>query len=405
MGTLGDATTNVTYHIQDGAAPDAYRGRKVSPVQNSTKDLQILSNLVLNPTLSCLSSREGLAAEDEPQIVSPDLKGISSLDLVDLQRLKSLAATNHVIIRAFQPLREILVSTGAFEEATFVSDQIQLEKRRIDNALGFLAEICDALEPRGFQPTVIKSLDHWPDLGSDLDLFINGDSDRLIELLRTRFHATLEPRSWGDRLASKWNFVIPGLPELVEVHVGRLGQTGEQTAVTRSLAERRQPKTIAGYPFRVAAPEDRIVISTLQRMYRHFYIRLCDIIDNAELLESGEVSFTYLHRLGSAAGIWEGISTYLTIVSEYVETFRGRGVSLPALVTGTARFNTSQVSFRRDFLRVPILPHSLNLYANELKNLLLRGEIRNSFRLSLLPGLATAAAIEQKLTGSDKGIW
>jgi len=36
---------------------------------------------------------------------------------------------------------------------------------------------------------------------------------------------------------------------------------------------------------------------------------------------------------------------------------------------------------------------------------LLRGEIRSSFRLSLLPGLATAAAIEQKLTGSDKGIW
>jgi hypothetical protein len=26
-------------------------------------------------------------------------------------------------------------------------------------------------------------------------------------------------------------------------------------------------------------------------------------------------------------------------------------------------------------------------------------------RLSLLPGLAAAAAIEMKLTGSDKGIW
>jgi len=377
----------------------------VSPVQNSTRDLQILSNLVLNPSFSGFSNREAFAPEDGPQAVNLDSKIVSDLNVNELQTLKSLAIANHVIIRAFEPLQEIFVARGAFEQATFVSDGIHLERVRINRALGFLSEICDALEAGGCRATVIKSLDHWPDLGSDLDLYTDGDSDRLIEVMKSRFHATLEPRSWGDRLANKWNFSVRGLPELVEVHLQRLGQTGEQTAVTRSLSERSHLKTVGGYTFRVAAPEDRIVISTLQRMYRHFYIRLCDIADNSELLESGGVDFIYLHRLGSAAGIWEGISTYLTIVSEYVETFRGRGISLPALVIGTARFNTSQVSFRRDFLRVPILPHSLNLYANELKNLLLRGEIRSSFRLSLLPGLATAAAIEQKLTGSDKGIW
>jgi hypothetical protein len=47
----------------------------------------------------------------------------------------------------------------------------------------------------------------------------------------------------------------------------------------------------------------------------------------------------------------------------------------------------------------------MNLYARELKTLLMRGEVRNSLRLSLLPGLATAAALELKITGSDKGIW
>jgi len=74
-------------------------------------------------------------------------------------------------------------------------------------------------------------------------------------------------------------------------------------------------------------------------------------------------------------------------------------------VTGAAKFGTDQVRFRRDFLRVSILPHSLNLYASELMSLVLKGELRNSLRLSLLPGLATAAALELKLTGSDKGIW
>jgi len=140
-------------------------------------------------------------------------------------------------------------------------------------------------------------------------------------------------------------------------------------------------------------------------MYRHFYIRLCDIIDNARLLDEHQVDFEYLHSLGSAAGLWEGIATYLRIISEYVQSYRGTGVPLTPLVTGAAKFGTDQVRFRRDFLRVSIMPHSLNLYASELMTLLLKGELRNSFRLSLLPGLATAAALEQKITGSDKGIW
>ena len=49
--------------------------------------------------------------------------------------------------------------------------------------------------------------------------------------MRTRFGAQIAERSWGDRLACKWNFIIPGLPEAVEIHMGRLGQTGEQVAL------------------------------------------------------------------------------------------------------------------------------------------------------------------------------
>ena len=192
---------------------------------------------------------------------------------------------------------------------------------------------------------------------------------------------------------------------MVEVHVGRLGQTGEQTAITRSLADRARQINIQSRIFRVAAPEDRIVISTLQRMYRHFYIRLCDIADNALLVDQGKVDFGYLRSLGSSAGLWEGIATYLAIISQYVERHRGRGISLPAFVITSARFGTEQVRFRRGFLRVPILPHSVNLYASELKSFLLRGDLRNGFRLSLLPCLATAAALEMRITGSDKGIW
>lgn len=322
-----------------------------------------------------------------------------------LAELEALAMSNHVILRAFEPLQAILAESGNAEGAEWVANSLQRERARINHALGYLKEICATLEDGGCPVTVMKSLDHWPDLGSDLDLYTDAEATRVVELMNARFKAKLADRSWGDRLANKWNFEVPGLPELVEVHAGRLGQTGEQTAVTRSLASRTRIIQVAGYSFRVPAAEDRIVVSTLQRMYRHFYIRLCDVVDNAELVDSHSVDFGYLRSLGTTAGLWEGIATYLRIISEYVEAYRGDGVPLPAFVTRAAKFGADQIGFRRDFLRVPILPHSVKLYAAEMKSLLMQGELRNSFRLSLLPCLATAAALEQKITGSDKGIW
>ncbi len=179
---------------------------------------------------------------------------------------------------------------------------------------------------------------------------------------------------------------MPGLPELIEVHVGRLGQTGEQTTLSQSLSARTRMITVGAHSFRVPAPEDRFVVSTLQRMYRHFYIRLCDIVDNALLLDSRQVDFEYLHSLGSSAGLWEGIATYLMIISGYVEKYRGFGVPLPSLVTGSAKFGADQIRFRKDFLRVPILPHSLNLYAGELKTSFAQGGPAKQFPLEPAPG-------------------
>jgi hypothetical protein len=372
-------------------------------VRDSSKNLQLLSKLLLAPAFAAgvteaHAASTSVDSTDVGEVVAP-------LSQKDFEDLKALAITNHVILRAFAPLQQVLEAQGNSRAVQWTASAVQQETERINHALGFLAQICSTLEESGCPVTVIKSLDHWPDLGSDLDLYTDADPARVVELMRTHFKAELADRSWGDRLANKWNFVVPGLPELIEVHAGRLGQTGEQTAVTRSVSTRTRMAQIHGHVFRVPAPEDRIVISTLQRMYRHFYIRLCDIVDNARLLDLQLVDFEYLHALGSAAGLWEGIATYLTIISEYVEAYRGNGVPLSPLVTRSAKFGTGQVRFRRDFLRVSILPHSMNLYASELMTLLLKGELRNSFRLSLLPGLATAAALEQKLTGSDKGIW
>ena len=78
-----------------------------------------------------------------------------------------------------------------------------------------------------------------------------------------------------------------------------------------------------GNTFYVPAPEERIFAATLQRMYRHFYFRVCDILNATAIVESGKVDFRELRAAATAAGIWPGVASFLKIVSDYVQRYRG----------------------------------------------------------------------------------
>ncbi len=251
----------------------------------------------------------------------------------------------------------------------------------------------------------MKSLDHWPDLGNDLDLFTTADEKRVKQVMTARLGAKVEPRSWGDRLANKWNFLVPGLPELIEVHARRLGQTGEQTVMARRFVTRRVPKTVGGRTFLVPAPEERVIVATLQRMYRHFYFRVCDIVNTVGLLDAGEIDFGELQRAAELGGIWNGVATYLKIVCDYTLKYRGSAPQLPPEVLQSARFGGEAVYAGGRFLRIPVLPNGAELYTRQVTHTALRGDVPATLRLSLLPPLASAAAVAYRLTGRDKGVW
>ena len=356
--------------------------------------LAFLSQLLLGAT-------QGASPETLPE---PE----ASLRIVSREEFDTalaLADLHHVTMRGMEVFRRAMMGAGDNRRAEWADAALEREGARITRALSFLRAICEALDSEGCNVVVIKSLDHLPDLGSDLDLYTDSTPAAVTRVMCQRLHARIAARSWGDRLANKWNFVLPGLPEAVEVHVGRLGQTGEQVAFARSLAARARPIRTGGYVFQVPSAEHRLMISTLQRMYRHFYLRLCDLVDTARLLEEETIAYDELRCAARAAGIWEGVATYLSLVRDYVGHYRGRRLDLPLSVTLSASFGVDQIRFRRGFLRLPILPHSALLYKSELATLLRQGELENSARLSLLPGLATAAAFGMRITGSDKGIW
>ena len=356
----------------------------------------VLSDLLFGDN----GSSEGVAAGAGKHV----LQFVAGLKPDDWAAFLNLADVHHVTVRAIEALKRAATSQEHWELAEWLHARLASEYARISTAIESLDRICRILHDAGCSVTVIKSLDHWPDLGGDLDLFTTSDSQLVIRTFEHELGARLEPRSWGDRLAGTWNFQIPGLPELVEVHVKYLGQTGEHVALAHRVKARRVEKKVGRFVFPVPAPEERILIATLQRMYRHFYLRLCDIANIAKLLESKAVDFAELKRAADLGGIWPGVATLLTLVADHARN-HGCSVDLPLDVIAASQFTGEHTYVSDHFLRIPIMPDAARLYTQQLIRTGANADLRALARLSLLPPLATAALLGKRLTGSDKGIW
>jgi len=162
-------------------------------------------------------------------------------------------------------------------------------------------------------------------------------------------------------------------------------------------------KSVGGHDFYVPAPEERIVISTLQRVYRHFYYRLCDMIDFALLLRNEPVNFVELREAADSAGIWPGVATFLVLIQTFIKSFGGE-VVLPEEVIAGAHARGENVRFGNGFLRVSKVT-AAGLYGTQVIQAGLRRDVRALMRLPLLPPLAITALVAHELTGNDKGIW
>jgi hypothetical protein len=318
-----------------------------------------------------------------------------------------LAKQHHVNVRVLQTVFQRAQHRGANEVADWAATLLDAERVKRRRDLEMLQRICDQLERENLPVTVIKSLDHLPDLGSDFDLYTSAHENLVTQLLVDRFKAAVEPRSWGDRLAHKWNFAIPGIPEAIEVHVGRLGQMGEHITLAQRFSSRRVKLQVDDFEFYVPAAEERIIAATLQRIYRHFFFRICDIVNGAAVVKSGALDFVELMRAANVAGIWPGVATYLTVVSDMCAKYRGeKCLTLSDALEDVAWFRAHKLYVSNlGFLRFPILPDAAGLYIRQLTRTAAAGNVAATFRLSLLPPLASVAGLATKLVGNDKGIW
>lgn len=342
--------------------------------------------------------------ETSPQMerVFSELQRMSKDECRDFLRFAEL---QRVSLRTLRLLNDWTAAGALVTQLDSPEALSKVEEQQNGKALAALDKVVRALEQTGHSPVVIKTLDHWPDIGSDLDLFIAATEEDTVCAMRSELHAEPQPQSWGDRLAHKWNFRIQGLPQLVEIHVGCLGQTGEQDALPVHLEQTSVLRDVGPFRIRVPAPEEQVTLATLQRMYRHFYIRLTDLANLTGLVRAGRLDFARLRTSCLRWSIWPGVATLLKITSDYNERAGVGPLPLPEFVTHSAQFGAEVTYAGERFLRLPMVPQGSRLFLQQLIATGTARRFRAAVRLSLLPALAAAAFINLQMTGDDKGIW
>jgi len=350
---------------------------------------------------------EDRRGETSPQSerVLLELRRMCKEEWSDFLRFAELQRVYLRTVRLLQKSPVFCANAPSYEDSSTLERLAQAEERQIARSLASLDEVVRALELTGHSPLVIKTLDHWPDIGSDLDLFIAASEEDTVRVMRNELQAQVQPQSWGDRLAHKWNFRVPGLPRSVEIHVGCLGQTGEQDALPAHLEETSVMHSVGPFVFRVPAAEEQVTLATLQRMYRHFYIRFTDLLNLTGLVRAGRLDFVRLRASAQRWSIWPGVATLLKITSDYNERAGVGPLPLPEFVVGSASFGADVTYVGEQFLRLPMLPQGSQLFLQQLIETGAARRFRAAARLSLLPVLAAAAFVNLRITGDDKGIW
>jgi hypothetical protein len=346
----------------------------------------------------------GQQGTSDPQITRV-LSGLQHMSKEQWSDFRRFAELQRVYLRTLHLLQKLAETDGFAPPFDDLQDLAQAEQRQIEDALASLNKVVRALEHTGHTPLAIKTLDHWPDIGSDLDLFIAATERDTVHAMKSGLQAQPQPQSWGDRLAHKWNFRVPGLSRLVEIHVGCLGQTGEQDELPAYLEETSVIREVGPFRFRVPAPEEQVTLATLQRMYRHFYIRFTDLLNLTWLVRAGQLDFTRLRASTQRWSVWPGVATLLKITSDYNQRLGVGLLPLPEFVVRSSRFGAEVTSVGKQFLRVPMLPQGSQLFLQQLVGTGTARHFRSAARLSLLPALAAAAFVHLRLTGDDKGIW
>jgi hypothetical protein len=231
------------------------------------------------------------------------------IDDFSLQTLVEALRANVVTMRYWEAMGE----SGDPNLKDFPMRHIERGRKHLSVCYEMAGLVNDVFEKAQKKVMVVKTFDNPPDLGHDLDLFTDLGPKETDEIILGNFDAKITERTLSEVLANKRNYDVPG-KVVLEIHCGRLGQVGEDEVLCRELIARRVKVEKGGFDAYAPKLEHAVVLRTMQRMYRHFRIRLADVINTIREGERDDYDWAYLREFTERAGLYRGVVYFVNYV-------------------------------------------------------------------------------------------
>jgi hypothetical protein len=334
-----------------------------------------------------------MIAPDQSRVAAFLLRVIVDQDVVpddrtDWSGLLGVAQSNGVLIRAMERLDQL----GA-EPPPFVAEAVARERQRAATIRELMRTVDATLTAHGVAHVFLTRLDRHPDAGRDVDVLLldrapNADAE-LLDGLR----ATPLPRQVVDRIAGAARYQIAGCE--LDLHHGRLGAVGEDTACARLLVRRARRRRVDDVEFFAPSPEDFMVLQGMRRVYARRGIRLADVVSTIRAVRRDGLDWDEVGATADRCGVLAGLHCYLG----YVEQIHRAVFTAPLLPTALVRAfhlgGWGRVVFRNGSYRFPTLRVGGWLYLCKLGIKLARGSWDAAGRLCLIPLLGAAAGMRR----------
>jgi hypothetical protein len=272
---------------------------------------------------------------------------------------------------------------------------------RAAGALDVIAAISAACARQGIAFLFPTALDHYPDLGQDLDLLVLSQSETSDAAVLGSLAATRRDGGLRDRLAGATTYRLERSGLLVDIHHGRLGIIGEQTSYPATLIANRCPRTTGGRDVFVPSVEDQVVLQGMRRVYGRRSFRLADVVATVAALRLPGLDWGYVIRTARALGMLPGLSCYLSYVDQIHRTLYGRDLIPRAPRDRLTLGGWGRFAFRGAVYRFPAARVGGRLYWHELGSALGTRNWSAASRLGLLPAVLALEQVRRLTHGGS----
>jgi Uncharacterised nucleotidyltransferase len=303
-------------------------------------------------------------------------------------RVAEVAERNGVLLR----LGDKLGAAGLTPVNGFTAAEGR-ERRRARAMLEVIGEVSRVCSAGGLAFIFPKAFQHFPDMGTDVDLLLPSPPSRAGSVLAAGLGVAPARRNFQNWVAGTITYEVGGSDIPLDVHYGRLGILGEEMLYPRAILENAKRVRIEGVEFLTPSAEDQLLLQGMQKVYGRRRLRLSDLLYAMTAVRQEDLDWDYLLQGAHRLGMFAGLSCYLSYAEQVNGEVCGGALLRPELRRAVLRGDWGRVEFRDGYYRFPTLAVAGQLYVRKFAAAVARGNWESAARLCLLPLLGLASAL------------